>query len=219
MADLQFHDGGAVLEAIDAALSPALDPYLDTLEPALEGPGYDRLRDGYVALARKLALLFARSGASPVAAVRRTVAELFGERYALLADTRVPRRFDAPAVAAHMAEQRARPLDDFAPDPVETGATLADGETPEAWRRRIAVEGRYATRPDDRGMVLLTADGLPVRNAEGRRFGIELEEVPPAFEGGDGDDAGGPVFDQFRRRLLWSLQAGPAAMPPSAAAA
>lgn len=216
LSDLRFDGSAERLAEIDALLPDALAPYLDSFSPALEGRGLDDLKPDFYSLTRKLALVEAHAGHSAPEATARAVADLFGRNYVLVDNMRVPRRHDPGIVAAHAAQLRERALQHFTPDPEATGVVLAAGEDVEAWRQRVAAEGDFATTPDERGAVLLTAEGLPVRDTGGRVFGFAFDEAEPVVGDGDGPDAQGPAYDDLHRRLLWSMQAGPAAAPYAA---
>ena len=210
LSELRFEGSATVLAQIDAALPSQLLPYLEAMAPALEGAGLDRLQAEAVTLARKLALSGARDGQDAATAVRHAVGDLFAERYLLVDGLRIPRQFDAPAVTAQARRLRDGLPKDFAADPAATGVALADGETAADWRKRLAGQGRFATMPDDRGAVLLTPEGLPVRDADGRELRFAFDEVlPDAADDGAADVTS--AFEEFHRRLLWSQQAGPMA--------
>lgn len=184
-ADLRRALGRDALAAIDGALTPALAPYLDSMAPALEGGGLAAQRDDFVRLARTLAQTAAVTGQDPARAVAGAVVALFGARYRLADGLRIPRRYDGSAVLAHAERQRGQPLADFAADPETSGVDLPADVRIADWRADIAVRGRFATTPDDRGAVLLTPDGLPVRDASGRPFGFTFDAALPEDEDRD----------------------------------
>lgn len=222
--DLKDLRGGIDKEAlavIDRSLEPALAPYLDSMAPALEGAGLAEQRDDFVRLARKLALVLVLRGHQPRRAVDRTVAALFADRYELVsvgtgASLRIPRRHDSAMVRAHAEALRGQPLADFGPDPEVTGADLPRGTTVKQWQAELAKSGRFTSMPDDEGAVLLTADGLPVRDAVGKTFGFSFAEVLDTVSDREGPDASSKTYREFVRRILWSQQAGNRAPRPSA---